>query len=685
MVSFSPREGLAGDTVLGLFEDREGSMWVGPTVGLTRISMSKPSQVAALPQFENKQVRAIVFARSGDAWVGTADGLYRMSGGRLRRYDQRDGLPGRTVAALHIAPDGTLWAVTENGVARFAGERFTPVVQTLPPLRRVVAISSDRDGRLWLCDVTGLYTLDRGTLTALNVNTHAATAAFTDSRGRVWVGFTVGGVVMFEHGTSKQYSTGDGLPESIVSGIQEDGGGDIWVTTTAGLAWFDGTRFHSLTRRNGLPDDAITARVEDGNRNVWLGTGAGIIRISPEQLARGVASGAHRLQYRVLDASDGFATLQWAGAPTAGKAPDGSLWFVARNGIIVVNPNRVGDVPAALPVRIERFVADGRTYTSDLALPPSTRQLEVDYTALSFAAPSKLRFRYMLDGFDRDWVLADTRRQAFYTNLAAGTYRFRVSASNVGGEWNEPADLQFTVSPAFYQTRLFYVLSALLLSAALIAGWRYRIHRLRQKYAIVLAERARVGREIHDTLLQGMVGVALQLQGSTESPDLGPVSKQRLERARDYLEHYIRETRRSIWALRSAALDQPDFAAAIEHMARALMTDDRIAFRVTVRGGPIRLEAQTEEHLLRIAHEAISNALRHATPRRIDVDLDYAAGSWTMRISDDGVGFEVATVAAKDGHWGLRTMRERAEVIAATLRIESGPAGTSVTVGGTSA
>src|SRR5262249_37513718 len=161
------------------------------------------------------------------------------------------------------------------------------------------------------------------------------------------------------------------------------------------------------------------------------------------------------------------------------------------------------------------------------------------------------------------------------------------------------------------------LVAVLAFSVALAGGWRYRIHRLRQKYAIVLAERARVGREIHDTLLQGMVGVALQLQGSTESPDVGPVSKARLERARDYLEHYIRETRRSIWALRSPSLEGHDLVAAIEETARALISDDRISFQVSARGEPMRLNPATEEHLLRIAHEAISNACRHGRPRRI--------------------------------------------------------------------
>jgi signal transduction histidine kinase len=318
-------------------------------------------------------------------------------------------------------------------------------------------------------------------------------------------------------------------------------------------------------------------------------------------------------------------------------------------------------------------------------LPPSTRRLEIDYTTLGFASASKLRFRYMLDGFDRDWVPADTRRQAFYTNLSPGTYRFRVAAGNVGGAWNQPTEFKFVLHPSFYETRWFYLISALAVSGALVGAWRSRVHRLRQKYAIVLAERARVGREIHDTLLQGMVGVALQLQGSTESPDLGPISKQRLERARDYLEHYIRETRRSIWALRSPILDQHDFAGAIRQMAKALIADEQIDFRVTERGRSVRLDAKTEEHLLRIAHEAISNALRHALARRIDVELAYGVDAWTMRISDDGVGFEVASVSVKEGHWGLLTMRERAEVIAATLKIESGPTGTCVTVGGTSA
>jgi ligand-binding sensor domain-containing protein len=680
------RDSLAGDTVLAVYEDRERNLWVGTTAGLTRVAMSKPREIAALPQFENKRARVIAFATSGEAWVGSSDGLYRWTADRLDRYDEREGLPGRVIGALHQSRNGTLWVSTENGIASFADGRFK-LEDSLSSFRRVRALTSDSDDRLWLCDVTGVYVWEHGTVRALNVNTHSPTAALTDSSGRVWVGFTPGGITLFDRDHVTSFSGAHGLPDSPVSGIQEDANHDIWVMTTSGLSKFADGHFLTLTKNNGLPDDAITARIEDDTHNVWLGTSVGIIRIGRQELARGLADPTYRVAYRLLDASDGFETLLWAGAPTSARSPDGRLWFIARNGVIAVDPQQVGDVPMALPVRVERFIGDGRIYaaTSDAHLPPSIKRLEIEYTNLSFAAPSKLRFRYMLDGFDRDWVLADTRRQVSYTNLTPGQYRFRVSAANVGGAWNQPTDLAFVLQPTFYQTRWFYSGLLLTLTMLLIAAWRYRVHRLRQRYVIVLEERARVGREIHDTLLQGMVGAALQLQATTLSPDVGPIGKQRLERARDCLEHYIRETRSSIWALRSPLLEQQDFTSAIEQIAKALITDDAILFDVTVESGPVRLDARTEEHLLRIAHEAISNALRHATPRRIEVHLVASAGNWLMRVSDDGVGFEPTTVSSTDGHWGLRTMRERAQMIGATLNIESGPTGTCITVGGTSA
>jgi signal transduction histidine kinase len=308
------------------------------------------------------------------------------------------------------------------------------------------------------------------------------------------------------------------------------------------------------------------------------------------------------------------------------------------------------------------------------AVPPGYSRISFDYTGLSFAAPQKIRFQYNLEGFDHNWVDAGVRRTAYYTNLPPGKYRFRVRARNNDGFWSEnDADVALRLEPHFYQTYWFGGL--LFVCAALLAWFVYhwRVREVEARFGAVLQERNRIAREIHDTLAQGFAGVSVQLEivsrlmsTSTET------AREHLDQARALVRKSLADARSSIWELRSQSNESEDLAARFSKMASQVAGSGPPKLELQVRGTYRPLKPKMEHELLKIAQEAVTNAVRHANAERIQVELAFDGGKLRMTIADDGRGFTgEANSSGPDGHFGLRGMRERAEQIDADLKVES--------------
>jgi signal transduction histidine kinase len=309
-------------------------------------------------------------------------------------------------------------------------------------------------------------------------------------------------------------------------------------------------------------------------------------------------------------------------------------------------------------------------------LPPNTATIEVDYSAVTFSSPTKVRYRYRLEGFDRDWQDAGTRREALYTNLPPGQYRFHVSAAhNERGFSSDGATIAFTLLPAFYQTSWFYWMCALTVALALWAIWRLRVRHLQHEFQLVLGERVRVSREIHDTLLQSLAGVALQLDALSESAPVGAM-KDALVNARREVEEYVRETRRSIRKLRSPKLEHGDLAMALRHTGERATSGTPVQFTLTTTGQVQECQTDVEQQLLRIGEQAVLNSVRHANASEVHVKLHYGDDAIQMRVSDNGRGFNPEDVMA-DGseHYGLVSMRERTAQAGGQMSITTHPGG----------
>ncbi|HEV8394219.1 MAG TPA: two-component regulator propeller domain-containing protein [Vicinamibacterales bacterium] len=658
--------GLSSNAVQTLLEDRDGNIWVGTMLGLHSLTPQQLTPLAA-----GTVVRTLLPDEDGSVWVGTASGLLRFRHVGTSWRGQRLG-PAADIRSLFRDASGVAWAVTDGGLRVLSRGRLVasprrpdtvpPCPAGAPPAAASVTptvwrpVCAARDV-VWAATQTGSVTLRRGERTLATIDTspvatsgqYMVDTTFEDADGAMWVGGT-GGIWRIRDGEVAHRGERDGLPAQRVLAITQSADGFLWLAADRG------------------PSHA-------GRRSA-------LIRLHPSDFEQAVSAKAPLTGYRLYDAMNGLAGVP-LGAAAAARSADGSLWFVIGGNLTVVDPMELTRERrhAEGPARIVGATIDDRTVaTADTAaLPAGTRKVQIDYTALRLTSPRQTRFRYRLEGFDRDWVDAGGRRQAYYTNLAPGPYVFRVQANDNAGTWSAPeAQWPFTVRPAFHQTGWFLALCA---TALLLTAWgvaHTRVWLLNRQFAATLAERTRLSREIHDTMLQSLVGIALQVQAIARrcAPEASEPQSQ-LVALRRQVEEYIREARQAIQNLRSPMLDACGLAGAIEEIGRRTVTPPT-RFDVSAEG-LAGLPAVVEGELLRIAQEAVTNAARHAGAGQIHVHLSQDAGTVRLRVTDDGAGFDAgASLPGSSGHYGLTGMRERAARIGGQLTITSSARGTSV-------
>jgi signal transduction histidine kinase len=423
----------------------------------------------------------------------------------------------------------------------------------------------------------------------------------------------------------------------------------------------------------------VRAIVEDRDDRLWLSVDRGLIRVERNELTRALADRSHRLRYQSYDTHDGL-----AGAPVgvigSTRSGDGTLWFIRGGGLTTVDPRHLESAADHTPpaLRIESVIANDRRSRPEPAasFPAGTTRMDIRYTALTLSMSDRIRFRYRLDGVDTAWNEAGTRRSASYTNLAPGTYRFHVDVDPSGEDavaGIQPVTWSFTIQPAFYQTRGFLVVVLMAALLSVWGTWQGRLRLIERRFSLALAERARLSREIHDTLLQSLVGVAMQFDAiaNTLGPSLTP-AKEQLLRIRREVEAYIRDARQSIADLRSPLLEAADLMTVLKDFGKRTVGTGAVRFITSVTGTPRQYSPKVDNQLLRIGQEAIINAVRHAHVSRIHLEVRFEKQSVTLRVSDDGRGFErSASEIESEQHYGLTTMRERAEDIGGRLTVVS--------------
>ena len=676
----------AGGPVRCLFEDREGNLWIGTNGGLMRWRTDVFTVYGKNEGLPSDEPNVVFQDRSGRVWIGFTDaGLMLLSADTPRTYSTADGLPDSDIIQIRDARNGDVLLTTRRGLVRFSGGQVRTYHYPDPLSRRAVFDVIERtDGSFWLAAPVGLGILSSNGFRLvvpggpLLVDFMLTLCEARD--GSIWAGTFGKGLWHVNGDQKRQFTVSDGLSSDQIRSLYQDLGGTLWIATFGGglNALRDG-KFRHYRELDGLLSDNIGRIVDDG-ASLWLSTTRGICRVPKEQFADFDAGKRKRLEPENFGVEDGLRSAQCTpGYPGPGggmRARDGRLYFPTSRGVAVLDPE-ARKAPAVAPIpHFVEMTANGEPVdlSRSARLEPGRERLQIRYTGIYLSAPDRVRYSYRLEGLDPDWVDAGSRRVINYNSLRHGKYRFVVRAQLPGGPASEQA-YAFELLPQFWETSSFRVFAAVLLGLCAWAVYQVRLRQIRSRFAAVLDERARLAREIHDTLAQGFVGISSQLDAVAMCmPQEGTPARTYLDLARRMARHSLTEARRSVMDLRASALEGQDLAAAIQSGTKMWTAGSGVEVQVDIDGPSRQLPEEMEQHLLRIAQEAVTNVLKHAGAGRIAVRLHTEARKLYLRIVDNGRGFDQKDAfSSRGGHFGLIGMRERAERLGGELRLSSHP------------
>ncbi|MFB9245833.1 histidine kinase [Massilia antarctica] len=689
--SFTARDGLSSDFIWKMLEDGEGNLWVGSNGGLDRFPQRALMPAGFPPGSLNF---ALVAGNDGSLWAGPSNRpAMRLMDGAMDVLD----MPAPVSCAMRDL-EGTIWMGGPSGIWRSRGahlEKFAGLPPAALAESWVRAMARDAAGDLWVSfNRLGLFRLHDGVWIATpppspSANQRMPVTASADAKGRLWFGYRDNLLVTREGDGEKRWGQADGMDIGHVTAITHHGQ-RTWVGGQRGIGYIDGERYHALR----LPDNGLFANIyaiivvplKDGSSDdLWVHSRSGIFQLTAAELARAYAAADYRIGYRSYDLMGGLANdpYQVLPLPTAVRSGDGRLWFSTSNGVAWIDPERPRPELAGPTVLIESVHVDGVRAASGAPalLSAGAQRIVIDYTALSLSAPERLNFRYRLDGYDAGWQDAGRQREAVYTGLNAGKYRFRVLAHNQDGlPSSREAVFEFSIPPALYRQPLFLLLAGALAFAALWTLYRINMRRaaerLRERIEERHSERERIARDLHDTLLQGVHGLILRFQAIVYTIPAGSPARRSLEEALDRADEVLIEGRDRVRDLRTGAVDLSELHDALAALGADLEQKGSTRFALMVRGAPAPLRPLVCDEVYQVGHEAVVNAFRHARALHVKVDIEYGARQFQMTVSDDGLGIAAAylTPMGRADHWGLRGMHERVGRIGALLDIHSDPA-----------
>src|SRR5262245_28180043 len=721
--------------VVCILQDRDANVWPGTTEGLGRIG---PDGSVVFDR-DAARVRGAVTAlfedREGSLWVGGATGIARLRQSGFTAYARAEGLPADRTGPVHVDAGGRIWFAPVQGGLYWLQQRRVERVTAAGLDRDVVYAIAGGGDDVWVGRKHGGLTRLRvagdtvyaTTFTARDGLAPGSIVALHRSRdGAIWAGTDgAGASVSRANGAGfTTYTVASGLASNIISSIGETRDGTVWAATPQGLSAFAGGRWRTYRDDDGLPPGAINCVLGAGaDASLWAGTTAGLVRIVEGRVVGGnppsvlrdqivglaednrgslwVATSTRILQValdplrrwalsesdiREFEKADGLRSVETTRRERALiQAPDGRIWLSTTGGLAVIDPARLSPrLPAIAGVRA--ISVDGVALDLSGAVPlhiPSTRErIAFELLGVSLSFPHQVRLRYRLDGSDRDWSPATTATEAIYTHLAPGPYRFRVMSSTGDGRWRESdASVALVVEPAFWQTSWFRLFVVATFGGLAGAAWRLRTRQLTRQLNVRfeerLAERTRIARELHDTLLQSFQGLMLRFQSARDLLSANPAKAgEALDGALERADQAIAEGRDAIQNLRSSTAVGNELSQAITSLVEELTNGNRdkgsATFSMSVEGSPRDLHPIVRDDIHRIAREALRNAFRHAQADRIEAEVTYGARELRLRIRDDGKGIDPQHLSGgRVRHWGLAGMRERAVQIGAQLNLWS--------------
>lgn len=665
--------------------DDEGDIWIIGEGGLERVSAGNFLSLKRIPHYPARGRHSIAPGDDGTLWIGNALRVTPTSPPGLVSY--REGQFEAT-ASIHdvsciIRAEGAVWIGDRSALWKKKGDQLTRF--DLPwhaDFARFQSMAGDGNGGLWASVLhKGMYRFVDGVWTAYPRLLMPLVVA-TDWSAHLWLGYSDGRVAMFDGSNVTWFSTTEGLDIGAVTAI-EARHGHVWVGGNSGMARLDGHRFTALNFDPDVAPRKVKGIVERFNGDLWLLGAMGIERVSAEEIGVALTHPAHALLARLLDAGDGLeGSSGIRPVPALIEGTDGMLWATTSSDIYRIDPEHLTrDAPPPRLV-LRDFIADGHTYRIDrpATLPPHVSNLRIAYAGLSLNAAEKIRYRYRLDGFDKTWQEVDTRREAFFTNLPPGSYRFRVQAHLVGEGWNATeSDLAFTIKPAFTQTRSFFVLCALVVAGIfwLLIGlrvWQVR-RRLHLLFEARAAEREHIARDLHDTLLQSSQGLILKVHAASRRMSADNPDRARLDAAVTNADLTLVEGRDRINELRNAGRTTARLRSDLIAIGQSAADETGTNFAQAGNEALPELHADIVDEVFSIGREALLNAFRHAKAQHVMLELTNTRSGFVLSVIDDGrgMGDDALARATIMGHWGVAGMRERAARIRGSLKFSNRP------------
>jgi ligand-binding sensor domain-containing protein/signal transduction histidine kinase len=657
------REGLGIDAVHSISQDRQGRIWFGG--GKSKPYWLNDGVVSAAiesPLSDPMEgVWAVLAARSGATWIGTYWGkAFRYQDAALTEYGKAEGMLAGSVRALLEDRQGAIWVGGFDGLSRIDGGRVTHY--------------SRRDG----------------------LSSERVQALAEDSKGRLYAGTAGGGLNRFQDGRFTTFTRAEGLPDDVINAIYVDAEDAVWIGTHGGgLSRYQSGRFFNYRVKAGLPTRGVGPMLEDDEGRLWMSTDLGIVRASRRELNEFAEGRRRSLNYVAFDRSDGLATVEMGGIqPACLKARDGKLWFGTTKGAAFLDPKELQFNPLPPPVIIEEVriddevVGEGRSEDRDRRLESGPaaagqsaivkvlshqRRVEFRFTGLSFTTPAKVKFRYRMEGFDPDWVEGGTARSVSYTRLPPGSYRFRVTACNNDGVWNQAdASLGVVVAPAFHQTWWFRLLAFAAVAGLGSGMFLLRVSRLKQLARL----RGRIAGDLHDEIGSNLGGIILLSELTWQTPALPPEAQASLQEINATAQRSASAMRDIVWFLNPDFDTLADMVLRMREFARTLLVG--VDCKIVAPGEPPaqRLPLEFRRNVFFAFKEILHNIVKHAGATKVGIQLDVTGRQLILRVQDNGRGFDPS--AAASGH-GLRSLRQRSADLGGVLAIESEPGkGTTV-------
>jgi signal transduction histidine kinase/ligand-binding sensor domain-containing protein len=675
---FGSEDGLSSNLVNSFYQDREGNLWVASSKGLDCFRNNRVVTFSRSEGLAADFASSVLSTDDGSVWIGNRGSLDRLHDGEMNSIP----IPGRRVTSLWQDRAKQLWVGVDNQLTIYDSGNFRRIPRPDgSPLGIAKEIIDDNEQNVWVATAgpeNRLFRIkDQRVQEEVAVDkkppVHSLAA---DPKGGIWLRFA-NSLGQYRAGRLDTFPLKQVDPHQAGSTIDPDR--SLWIPTTNGIVRWKDLETKTISSANGLPCDAMYSAIRDNESNLWIYARCGLIRIADAELQRWWKQPDTIVKFEYFDVLDGAMPALSTFRPAVSKSPDGRLWFANDAVVQMVDPNRFQQSQIPPPVYIEQLRADQKGYVTQSAirLPPHSHDIEITYTALSFAAPEKVRFRYKLDGRDPKWQDAGVRRQAFFSDLPHGHYSFHVTAANNDEVWTEKdASLSFSIDPAWYETRWFQAACLALVLAGIWTGYHHRSRQLAHDFSLRLEERVRertrLARDLHDTLLQSFQGLMLHLQGVNDQLPEGK-AKQQLRQTIERAEAALDEGRTAVYDLRSFPPTRTNLTEDLKQLGEELSAGGAASFHLEVVGVARALQSTIRDEIYRIVQEALRNAFKHAHACRVTVEVNWGKGKLLLRVRDDGRGIPAEILeAGRVGHCGLHSMRERAGQIAAQFEIMSG-------------